>query len=211
MRSAEFEKLLHELKMYVCGQMIGFAAGVSDRIDDWAVRKFFGLSSETPPPYVRLFSSGPPKTSTTRVSQMVLCVGALSFFWHAIDRFSFRPNNEELRAAILDPIVTSLRKMLSEILNKQGTQTTETDLMILIQGHSLRYVAAPTLLGKSVEDENSAIWLATYDICEDVGHSKEFAKLIHTGVLAKLIHTELLSALVATDLKNRIDALEAVL
>jgi hypothetical protein len=34
---------------------------------------------------------------------MTLFLGAFSFFWHAIDRYSFRPNDEALRAAILDP------------------------------------------------------------------------------------------------------------
>jgi hypothetical protein len=210
-RSAEFEKLLHELRTYVVGQMIGFAGAVADQVDDWVARQLFGLNSEIPS-YGRLFSIGPPKTSTTHVNQMTLCLGAFGFFWLAIDQFSFRENNETLRAAVLDPIVISISKMLAEVFKKMGGDFTENELLMAVQSRSLRYAAAPTLFGKSVEDKNSAIWLAAYAIAEDVGHPKEvFAKLIYTEVLAKLIHTELLNALVATDLKNRIKALEAVL
>ncbi|MBO0758624.1 MAG: hypothetical protein J2P54_22485, partial [Bradyrhizobiaceae bacterium] len=77
MRSAEFERLLHELKMDVIGQVNGFAAAMADHIDDCVARKLFGLNNEAPS-YARLFSVGPSKTATTHVNQMTLCVGALS-------------------------------------------------------------------------------------------------------------------------------------
>jgi hypothetical protein len=215
-RKAKFEKLLHELRTWICGQMIAFAADVTDRIDGMAADNLFGLNSETPAPYVRLFSAAPPKTSTTRVSQMVLCVGALSFFWHAIDRFSYRPNDEALRAAVLDPVVTSLSKMLVEMLNIQAERLNkpgmqETELLETLQVRSLSYAAGSTVVGKSVDDKDSALWHAALDIAQDVGRPKEFEKLLHTGLLAKVIKIELLNALAATDLKRRIDALEAAL
>lgn len=202
MRSAEFERLLHELKLDVIDQVGGFAAAVADHIDHCAARKLFGLNNETPC-YARVFSIGPPKTSTTHVNQMTLCVGALSFFWHAIDRLSFRPNNEALRAAILDPTAVSLSDLLADTLNKQGMPITGTKLLRGTQSLSLRYAAASTLLGTSVLDKNSAVWLAAYAIAEDVGYSKQ--------AFALLIHGRLLGGLAALNLANRIKALEAVL
>lgn len=201
-RSAEFEKLLHELKLNVSGQVHGFAAAVADEIDGFAARKLFGLNSETPS-FARLFSIGPPKTSTTHVNQMILCIGALSFFWHVIDRLAFRPNNEALRAAVLDPTAISLSELLADRLNKQGLPIAGTELLRGIQRLSLRYAAAPTLLGTSVQDKNSAVWLAAHAIAEDVGYPKER--------FALLIHNQLLVGLTALNLANRIKALEAVL
>jgi hypothetical protein len=201
-RSAEFERLLHELKLDVIGQVNGFAVAVADRIDGFAARKLFGLNNETPS-YARLFSIGPPKAPTTHVNQMVLCVGALSFFWHVIDRLSFRPNNEALRAAVLDPTAISLSDLLADMLNKQGMPITGTELLRGIQSLSLRYAAAPTLLGTSVQDKNSVVWLAAHAIAEDIGYPKE--------AIALLIHGQLLRGLAALSLTHRITALEAVL
>src|SRR5262249_27257289 len=114
-RKAKFETLLHDLKVGVLGQMVGFAADVADEIDSLAALRLFGLSDEGCS-YAREFSNGPQKRSTTQVNQLLLCVEALSFFWHAIDRLSFRPNNDALRAAILDPVAISLSEMLAEVL-----------------------------------------------------------------------------------------------
>jgi hypothetical protein len=200
-RSAKFEKLLHELKLDVMSQVNGFAAAVADEIDGFATRKLFGLSSETPS-YARLFSVGSQKTSTTHVNQTILCIRALSYFWHVIDRLSFRPNNEGLRAAVLDPIAISLSELLADMLNKQGMPITGNELLRGIQSLSLRYAAAPTLLGANVQDKNSVVWLAAHAIAEDIGYPKE--------AFALLIHNQLLRGLVALSLERRIKALEAV-
>jgi hypothetical protein len=200
-RKTKFEKLLHDLKVGVLGQIIGFAAGVAEEIDSFAARRLFGLSSEGPS-YARQFSNGPPKTSTTHVNQLLLCVEALSFFWHAIDRLSFHPNNEALRAAILDPVAISLSEMLAEVLNKRGMNTTGTDQLIAVQGLSLRYAEAPTLIGTSAQDNNCALHLAARAILEDAG--------LHAA-LAPLMVLKLTEGLVALDLAHRIKALEAVL
>jgi hypothetical protein len=184
------------------GQVNGFAAAVADEMDGFAARKLFGLNSQTPS-YARLFSIGPPKTSTTHVNQMILCIRALSFFWHVIDRHSFRPNNEALREAVLDPIAISLSELLADMLNKHGMPITGTELLRGIQSLSLRYAAAPTLLGKSVQDKNSVVWLAANAIAEDIGHPKQ--------AIALLIHGQLLRGLNNLSLANRIRALETVL
>jgi hypothetical protein len=198
----EFENLLHELRADVLGQMIGFAVDMAEEIDSFAARQIFGMSNESPS-YPRQFSIGVSKPSTTHVNQLILLVGALSFFWHAIDRLSFRPNNETLRAEILDPIAISLSDMLAEVLNKKGMNMTGTHLLIGMQNMSLRYAGAPTLIGTSLRDKTSAVWLAAHAIAEDVGYPEE--------VFAGLMHGNLLGGLATLDLGRRIEALEAVL
>jgi hypothetical protein len=207
-RKAKFEKLLHDLKVDVLGRTIGFAADVTDEIDK--MQKLFEVfgSSGKMATYTRQFSNGPPKTSTTHVNQMLLFVGALSFFWHAIDRLSFRRDNEALRAAILDPIVVSISQMLTEVLNKGGTNAMANDTLFGVQAMSLRYAGAPTLLGTSVDDHNCARWLAACAIVEDIGVSFTAAE---KQILVTLMSAKLLKGLVALDLANRIKALEAVL
>ena len=143
---SKFEKLLHELKVDVLERTIGFAAEVAEKIDSFAAQKLFGLSSEMPT-YACQFSIGTPK-STTHVNQMLLFVGALSFFWHAIDRLSFHRDNEALRGAILDPIAISLSEMLAEVLNKKGMNTSGIKTLEGVQDLSLRYAEEPTLLHK---------------------------------------------------------------
>jgi hypothetical protein len=200
--SPEFENLLHELRADVLGQMIGFAVDVAEEIDSFAARQIFGMSNESPS-YPRQFSIGVSKTSTTHVNQMLLLIGALSFFWHAIDRLSFRPNNETLRAAILDPIAISLSDMLAEVLDKKGMNMTGTHLLIGMQSMSRRYAGAPTLIGTSLRDKSSAVWLAAHAIAEDVGYPEE--------VFGGLMHGNLLGGLATLNLERRIEALEAVL
>jgi hypothetical protein len=200
-RKAKFEELLHDLKIAVLGWMIGFAADVAEEIDSLTARGLFGLSSKGPS-YDRQFSIGAPKTSITHVNQLLLCVDSLSFFWHAIDRLSFRPNNEALRAAILDPVAISLSEMLAEVLNKRGMNTTGTDQLIAVQGLSRRYAEAPTLIGTSAQDSSCAVHLAARAILEDAG--------LHSA-LAPLMVPKLTEGLVALDLANRIKALESVL
>jgi hypothetical protein len=207
-RRAKFKKLLADLKANVLGRTTRFAADVAEEIDRFAAQKLFGLSSETPS-YTRQFSYGPPKSSTTHINQMVLFVGALSFFWHAIDRSSHRQNNEALRAAILDPIVVSLTEMLAGILNNQGVITTANDTLRGVQALSLRYAEAPTLMGTSAKDKNCALWLAARAIVEDAGLSLGTAA--QSEALASLVMVNLTENLVELDLANRIKALEVAL
>jgi len=85
-KKAEFEKLLHDLKVGVLGQMFRFAAEVAEEIDSFAARGLFGLSSES---YPRHFANGPPKTSTTHVNQLLIRRG--TEFLLACDRPTFVP------------------------------------------------------------------------------------------------------------------------
>lgn len=201
MDRSKFEKLLHELRAAVLGQTITFATSVAEEFDGFAAQRLFGLNNDAPS-YPREFSVGPPETSTTHVNQILLSFGALSFFLHAIDRLSFRPNREALREAIFDPIAISLSETFAEMLSKRDVNTTGNGTLQALQGLSLRYAEASTLAGTSTQDRNSALWLAACTIAEDVGYPKDIFAMLMVG--------KLMDGLVELDLANRIKALEAV-
>jgi hypothetical protein len=187
-RKAKFEKLVQELKVLVLSQPIGFAAMVAEEIEGLAAKGSY--FSAKPHAYHRLFSSvGSPKSDTTLINQMTLFLGAFSFFWHAIDRYSFRPNNEALRAAILEPIVFGISKGLAEMMSSKGTKTITEEIMASVQPLSLRYAGAPTLLGTNPSDVNSALWLAGVAIVTDTDLpsrvSRELRDLIRRGPAAR--------------------------
>jgi len=196
-RTAEADKLLHELTARTLGEVIDFSASVAEEFDSLIARGLFGLDINAQK-YPRLFSNGPPKAPTTGVNQMVLSLGALSFFLHAIDRLSYRQ-----RSAIFDPVAISLAQTFAEMLNTKNVKTTGNDTLYALQSAYLRYADAPTLLGQSAQDKNSAARLATHAIAKDVGHPGE--------VFSSLMFGKLLDGIVALDLANRIAALEAVL
>lgn len=206
-RKAKFEKLLHELKAGVLAQTIGFSAEMADEIDSLVATKVIQFSSKTPT-YRRQFSRGQPKTETTHVNQMLLFAGGFSFFWHAIDRYSFRPNNEGLRTAILDPITFALSKGIAEILSNAGIKANAKDTFLGIQSLSLRYAAAPRLLGTNEKDENCALWLAGRAIADDTELPQTDRQRY---ILAFSIVNKLLEGLVALNLPKRIKALETLL
>jgi hypothetical protein len=203
---ANFEKLVHELKDGVLGQTIGFAATVSEKAEELATKRLF-FSTERKA-YRRLFSIGPPKSDATLINQMVLFVGSFSFFWHAIDRLSFRTNNDALRAAILDPVAVALSKMLSEVLSNQGTKTTTGEVLASVQPLSLRYAGAPSLLGTNEKDETCALGLAARAIAGDADLARTEAERY---VLTTIVRTQLMESLISLDLTNRIKTLEALL
>jgi len=95
-RKAQFEKLLQELKALVFGASVGFAGTVAEELEGLAAKG--SLFIDKPPAYRRFYSSVvPPKSNTTIINQMTLFLGAFSFYWHAIDRYSFRKDNEALQ------------------------------------------------------------------------------------------------------------------
>lgn len=205
-RKAKFEELEHELKVGMLGQTIGFAATVSEKVDDLATKKLF--FSTKPKAYRRLFSVDLPKSEATLINQMVLFVGSFSFFWHAIDRLSFRKNNDALRAAVLDPVVVAVSKMLAEVLSNQGAKTTTEEVLALVQPLSLCYAGAPNLLGANEKDENCALGLAAHAIVGD-------ADLARTGaekhVLTTIVRAQLIEGLISLHLSSRIKTLETLL
>lgn len=206
-RKAKFDNLLNELKALVLSQSIGFAAMVAEEIEDFAAKGSY--FSAKPRAYRRFFSSvGAPKSDTTLINQMSLFLGAFSFFWHAIDRYSFRPANEALRVAVLDPIVFGISKGLAEIMSKKGTKTTAEEIVASVQPLSLRYAAAPRLFGTDPNDQNCALWLAGRAIIEDTDLSLTEAEKY---ALRMIVLTKLLAGTLKLELPKRITTLETLL
>ena len=69
--------------------------------------------------------------------------------------------------------------------------------------HNFEYAKAPTLLGKSPDDRNSAVWLAACAIAEQVNYP-------NSAVPSLILHTELINGLVAMDVANRIRSLHSL-
>jgi hypothetical protein len=201
------EALRKDLRTWIVGRTITFAATITERFED-------SCDQSTQPVYRRLFSIGPPRATAAHLNQMLLGLGALLFFVHALDRFSFRPDSQALSEAIFDPTTTELLDWFGEMISKyagMGSEpetelvtTAKADMQKLFNLSQSKYAAAPSLLGKSAEDRNSAVWLAACTIAEDVGHPKEL-------VLVYSIKTELMQGLIDMNLVNRLKELEALL
>lgn len=213
-RKAQFEKLLQELKVLVFTQSAGFAAGVAEEIEALAA-KGSSFSSLPRAAYERFFSSvAPPKSDKTLINQMTLFLGAFSFYWHAIDRYSFRKDNETLRVAILDPIVFAISKGLAEIMTSKGRKATTEEVIAAVQPLSLRYAGARTLLGSNPNDFNSvygsdcAARLAARAIVDDTELALDAGKKL---TLSHIVMTVLLESILKLELPKRIKTLETLL
>jgi hypothetical protein len=192
-----FNKHLQELQNAIVGKTIAFAATVAEQFDDVT-------SQSEEPLYPRLFSVGPPRSPKTHLNQMTLALEALCFFVHAMDRISFRPHSEVLRDAVLDPTAIELSNWFEETLGKlDGKSATPGQTLSCIDFRNSQYAQAPSLLGTSANDRNSAAWLAAAAIAEDVGHPR--------SVFVYIVHTELLRGLVDLNLADRIKTLEELL
>jgi len=206
-RKAQFEKLLQELKTLVLGGSVGFAAGVAEELENLA-NKGASFSALPRTAYTRYFSAvAPPKSSTTLINQMTLFIGAFSFYWHAIDRYSFRPKNEALRKAVLDPIVFAMSKELAEMVVKSGMKTTAEAAVAAVQPLSLRYAGARALADPK-DVENSAVFIAGYSIVNDTELPLTAEE---KAALAGIVVAKLLEGIAKLDLPKRIKALETLL
>jgi hypothetical protein len=83
-------------------------------------------------------------------------------------------------------------------------ETAEGDTLNHMNLRNSQFSQAASLLGKSAEDRNCAVWLATSTISEDVGHPKQIA-------LALLIQNRLLQGLINLNLAERVKAMEMLL
>jgi hypothetical protein len=202
-RKAKFEKELHELKALVVSQSILFAGGVTEEAEGLAA------FSALPRTYDRCFSSvAPPKSDTTLFNQINLFLGAFGFFWHAIDRYSFRKDNEALRAAIVDPIVTAVSKLVAEWCSNMGAKTTADEVLQAVQPVTLRYAVAQTLLGTDPNDTNSAVWMAGPAIVNDTELPLTAAQKL---ILVLIVKNNLAEGLLKLELPKRIETLETLL
>ena len=205
-RKAQFEKLVQELKVFVLSESIGFAAMVAEEVEGLAAKG--SLFSGKPPAYQRFFSSvAPPKSDTTIINQMTLFLGAFSFFWHAIDRYSFRKDNLALRVAILDPVVFGISKGIVEIMNNKGTKTTTEKVVAAARPMSLRYAGARSLADPQ-DVQNSAVWLAGRVIVEDTELQLTEAEGL---TLRTIVVNKLLESIVKIELPKRVKVMETLL
>jgi len=193
--NAKLKRLLEDLQVGIIGQTIGSAADIAEEFDKFAT----GRAS-----YPLLFSNGPPKVATTHINQIVLSLGVLGFFIHAVDRLSFRQNSENLREAIFDPTAIELSKWFGETGNThpEPAPTAKQDALSYLNASGLKYSKASTLLGKIEDDKNSAVWIAACNIASDLNHPNR-------QLLVLLIKVRLVEGLVELDLANRVKALEA--
>jgi hypothetical protein len=197
-RKAKLKRLLKELQVGIVGQTISSAADIAEKFDKSAA----GDAS-----YRLFFSVGPPKVATTQINQIILSLGVLGFFIHALDRLSFRQNSETLRESIFDCTALELSEWFGQMLAKLDPELASTakhDTLSHLNLRQLQYSKAPTLLGRSADDKNSAVWLAACTIAEDLNHPKDF-------VLVMFIKIRLTEGLVELNLENRVKALEELL
>lgn len=136
---------------------------------------------------------------------MTLTLEALSFYVHALDRFSCRPNNDSLREAIVDLIAHALAQMFAEILSKLGTNCTTADALQTILQLSSRYNKGSTLMGLRFDDDDSVLCIAASAIAEDLEYPR--AKI----ALVPVIRTSLINGLVELNLNDRVPTLESAL
>jgi len=192
-----FEKHLQELQQAITGQTTTFAATVA--------KEFDGITSKSElAGYPRIFSVGPPHSPNTHLNQMILALGALCFFVHALDRTCFRPDSEQLRDAVLDPTAIALSAWFEEIVVKFAEKPARPgETLDFINLRNSQFGQAASLLGTSEKDRNSVVWLAAEVIAEDADHPK--------SVLLYIAHTELLQRLADLKLAERVKALEELL
>jgi hypothetical protein len=139
-------------------------------------------------------------------NQGVLMLGSLGFFLHALDRLSFRPNNEALRETVFDPSVRELSRLFAKMagaLNPKLAATAEDDTLNYVERRGSEYWEAAGLLGSGPEDRSSALWLAACTIAADVGNPRQAAPVL-------IIQNGLLRGLSALKFPERVSRLVAV-
>ena len=106
----EFNKRLHELSVDILQQTVSFAASIAEELDELIESSPECQPGRSATFYPRIFALGPQKSSWTHTNQFTLALGASSFFLYAVDWLLFKRNDEVLRAAIFDPLLTHYAK-----------------------------------------------------------------------------------------------------
>jgi hypothetical protein len=201
-RKSRFRAHLKELQVRMLAEINNFAAGVTEEFDRIANSR--AIES---PPYPLFLSIGPPKTDTTHLNQLILCLDGLSFFAHALDRLSFRPDSDALRAAVLDATVLELANWLEATVDNvtaSENPVTKDEILNYVNHRALQYAEAPSLLGTNADDKHTAVWFSAETTAKNAGYPKDVP-------LTKLIQTRLMEGLVKSDLANRVNRLEELL
>jgi len=193
---------LKELQVRMQAAITNFAVSVTEDFDPIANRR-----AVDPPAYPLFFSIGPPKTDKTHLNQLILCLDALSFFVHALDRFLFRPDSAALSAAVLEATVFDLENWLESKLSNLTTSETsvlKNEIQQYIDHRASQYMQATSLLGTGENDRHTAIWLAAKTTARDAGYPND-------ALLTKFIQTRLFEGLADLDLAERVKKLEQLL
>ena len=120
---SNFNQCRRELEEAILGETLSFAASVATKLDalinsyiEWRRNSFDG--KQYPPNvhiadtfYQRILAHGPDEPSVTRISQLALLLGGLSFFLYVLDWLLLQKGEEELRAAVFDPIADFSHKL----------------------------------------------------------------------------------------------------
>jgi hypothetical protein len=197
---SQFEHELHELHVWLTGQIIGFAASVPEAFAPFAAK--YGDAS-----YDLLFSAGPPpENKTSPLNQAVLALEGCCFYLHALDRALFRGADEQLRELAYDSSVRKLVRFFVDSFRNlyQDRAPQDHEVLSLIKARNAAYGLAPSLLGKELADPASALSLAANQISEAVQHPDNV-------LLITVIRYELLNGLTALNLDARAKAIETLL
>jgi hypothetical protein len=192
---------LKELEMHMVAQAIDFAIAVTGAFDT-----FVGQSEE--PTFRLIFWKGQPTRYSSHLNQLTLMIEGLCFFLHCLNRIAFRPDSETLRELVFDPTVQQIVRLLSKIFKslstENDTKVTEDDLLLLVSERELQYGAMPSVVGKDLDDGQSAYRVASLTIANMLGRPRN-------AFLHQMIRTELLEALVRVDLITRVERIEAMI
>lgn len=178
MRAAEFKKLREELQAAITAEALHFSCDVKSKYEG----KMGG-----------------------QLNQMLLNLGALSFFVYALSQVSYRRHGEVLRETIYDPTMLELSrlhgKMIGALTPARASGAEEFVLDHLNIRGMRYYTGSSSFLGQSVEDKESALWVAACAISEDVGHPKDI-------FLPLIIKIELMRGIKNLNLAQRVKAME---
>ena len=201
-RKSRFGKQLKELQVRMQEAITDFAVRVTEDFGPIVNRR-----AVDSPPYPKFLSIGPPKADKTHLNQLILCLDALGFFVHALDRFLFRPDSDTLSAAVLEATVLELDNWLESTvanLTAPGTPVSNDEIQQYVDHRSSQYIQATSLLGTGENDRHTAVWLAAETTAGDVGYPND-------ALLRKIIQTRLLEGLADIDLAERVKKLEQLL
>ena len=170
-KEAKLKTLLKELQIGIVAEVMHFSPDVKSEYKeetDKIAKKFSNY------PYLE-----------PELNEMLLNIGALSFFLHVLDRILFHQNNEILRETIYDNTAAELSGLFGKILKPEHATTTADIVRDLIDQRSLQLAKAPSVIPKDARDRNNVVWFATRAISEDVDHPKDLIlDIIISGRLA---------------------------
>lgn len=188
-KETKFKTLLKELQIGIAAEVMNFSRDVKSRYKE-EMDKFSN--------YPSLPSLEP------ELNEMLLNIGALSFFLHVLDRSLFRQDNEILRASIYDNTAAELSGLFGKMigaLKPELAATAADNVRDLIDQRSLHLAKAPSIIPKDADDTNNVVWFATRAISEDVDHPEDL-------MLDFVISNRLLMGLINLTLRERIMAMK---